>query len=59
MAFKIGDNVKQIAPVITGGISDIEYNKETGALRYFVEYTDGSGEVHARWFNEDEIEGAI
>lgn len=56
MAFKEGQKVRQIAPVIEGDISDIQYNKGTAELEYLVTYTDGAGEVQTRWFTESELQ---
>ncbi len=55
MAFKEGDVVRQVAPVIEGEVTDIKYNKATAQLEYLVTYTDAAGETQARWFDESDL----
>lgn len=55
MAFKEGQTVRQVAPVIEGTISDIQYNKGSEQLEYKVDYVDGGGEAQSRWFNEADL----
>lgn len=55
MAFKEGQAVRQVAPVIEGTISDIQYNKGSEQLEYKVDYVDGEGEAQSRWFNEADL----
>lgn len=56
MAFKEGDTVRQIAPVISGVVQDIQFNKGTSELEYLFEYTDGEGNAQSRWFTESQLE---
>jgi hypothetical protein len=55
-AFKEGDQVRLRAPVVEGGVTDIQFNKSAGELEYLVAYTDGNGESQTRWFGESELE---
>lgn len=57
-AFKEGDKVRLRAPVIEGGVTDIQFNKGAGELEYLVAYKDGNGETQTRWFGESELEVA-
>jgi hypothetical protein len=55
-AFKKGDTVKQIVPIIQGqvitlGIIDDE-------VQFLVEWTNAEGHVEQRYFKEEEIEVA-
>lgn len=58
MAFKLGNSVKVITPVITGKVIKTEYNEEAECIKHLVEFTGEDGEAHTRWYNEDELEGA-
>lgn len=55
-AFKEGDKVRLRAPVIEGGVADIQFNKGAGELEYLVNYTDGNGDTQTRWFAESDLE---
>ena len=56
MAFKEGQQVRLVQPVIEGGIEDIRFNKGTEELEYLVNYSDGEGNVQNRWFTESSLE---
>lgn len=56
MAFKEGQQVRLVAPVIQGSIEDIRFNKGTEELEYLVTYTDADGEAQTRWFTESSLE---
>ncbi len=55
-AFKEGDKVRLRAPVIEGGVADIQFNKGAGELEYLVTYSDSNGEEQTRWFVESDLE---
>ncbi len=55
MPFEIGQVVKQVVPVISGEIKDIQYDKASKSLSYLVDYT-ADGETHQRWFAEAQLE---
>ena len=52
---EIGNNVSVVAPVITGTITDTEYDKDAKSLRHLVEWQDGD-ETHMRWFTEAQLQ---
>ena len=54
LAFKKGQPVRQVAPVVTGTITDQQIIDDQ--VQYKVEYTDAAGEVNERWFKEQELE---
>lgn len=56
MAIEEGVRVRQKVPVITGVVTDVEYDKSAKSLRYLVEYGDADGETQTRWFAADELE---
>lgn len=59
MAIEEGTRVRQVAPVIEGTVTDVEYDKATKGLRYLVKYPDADGKkgaTHSRWFTEAELE---
>lgn len=57
--FKKGDNVAQIvAAPITGQVQGFSVDQETGAVQILVGWTDSDGNVHTRYFNDDEIQAA-
>lgn len=58
MPFKLNSKVKVITPIIQGKVVKTEYNEEAELLKHLVEFTDGEGETHQRWYNENELEGA-
>jgi hypothetical protein len=56
IAFKKGDVVRQVAPVIQGAVVDVAI--VDGDVQFCVEYTGADGDVHQRFFTEAEIETA-
>lgn len=56
IAHKIGDPVRQVAPVIAGTVVDVAI--VDGDVQFVVEYLDEGGETHRRYFKETEIEAA-
>lgn len=55
--FKPGAQVKLNVAPPQGEIVQLSVNQD-GDIQYLVEYTDASGDVHQRWFKEDELVGA-
>ncbi len=53
-----GDTVKLVQPVVRGLIVDTRYDKQSKGLEHLVEYKDASGDEHARWFLESQLERA-
>lgn len=53
LAFKKGDMVRQVVPVIEGEVMTLAIVDD--AVQYLVRYTDASGEVHERYFTEEEL----
>lgn len=58
MAFKLNSKVKVITPIIQGKVVKTEYNEQDECLKHLVEFVDGEGETHQRWYNENELEEA-
>lgn len=56
IAFKKGDVVRQVVPVIEGKVVDVAI--VDGDVQFCVEYTGADGEPHQRFFTEAEIEKA-
>lgn len=56
IAHKIGDDVRQVVPVIAGKVVDVAI--VDGDVQFAVEYPDADGETHTRYFKEGEIEAA-
>ena len=56
IAFKKGDQVRQVVPVIEGAVVDVAI--VDGDVQFCVEYTGADGDVHQRFFTEAEIEKA-
>jgi glycine betaine/choline ABC-type transport system substrate-binding protein len=56
IAFKKGDQVRQVVPVIEGKVVDVAI--VDGDVQFCVEYTGTDGEPHQRFFTEAEIEKA-
>lgn len=52
---EIGNEVRQVVPVIAGTIADTRYNKGTKKLEHLVVWQDGE-EEGSRWFSESELE---
>jgi hypothetical protein len=55
--FKPGAQVKLNVTTPQGEVKQLDVNQE-GDIQYLVEYTDASGDMHQRWFKEDELVGA-
>lgn len=55
--FKPGTQVKLNVAPPQGEVQQLSVSQE-GDIQYLVEYTDATGEVHQRWFKEDELTGA-
>lgn len=56
LAFKIGDAVRQVVPVISGTVKNFAI--VDGDVQFEVAYTGADSEPHARFFAEGEIEAA-
>lgn len=54
LTFKIGQQVKQVVPVIAGKVVDASIID--GEVHYLVEWTDAEGNPQSRTFSEDQIE---
>lgn len=54
-AFKKGDIVKAKIVIPQGPIVKMRMD-EDGLIEYLVEWSDGSGVVHQRWYTADQIE---
>lgn len=55
--FKPGAQVKLNATLPQGEVKQLDVNQD-GDIQYLVEYTNDAGEMHQRWFKEDELVGA-
>lgn len=55
--FKPGAQVKLNVTLPQGEVKQLDVNQD-GDIQYLVEYTDAAGDVHQRWFKEDELIGA-
>lgn len=58
MAFRKGDTVKQVVPVITGEVVSFSVDQESGQVQYLVQWQNADGEVVQRYFTDSEIEAA-
>jgi hypothetical protein len=56
MGLEIGHAARLVQPVIEGEIVDTEYDKDAKQLRHKLNWTDGAGEAHSRWFLESQLE---
>lgn len=56
-SFKIGQTVKVNAPAPQGVVQKLVVDDD-GNLQYLVEWVDGDGGVHQRWFTEEQLAGA-
>jgi len=56
-AFKKGDEVKVIAVTPEGPVQALRMD-EDGNFFYLVEWTDSSGSVQQRWFEESQLAAA-
>lgn len=55
--FQKGDKVIQIPPVlVTGEVGDFELDREKGEVSVRVDWTDEDGNIHQRFFKENEIQ---
>lgn len=54
--FKKGDEVKVVAVIPQGPVQALRMD-EDGVVSCLIEWTDVQGEVHQRWFAEDELTG--
>jgi hypothetical protein len=55
--FKKGDTVK-VASVIPQGPVESMRMDEDGNVQYLISWTDASGNVHSRWFDESALVSA-
>ena len=53
-AFKRGDTVKQVSPIIDGQVVTLAIIDDE--VQYLVSWTSTDGESHQKYFKEDEIE---
>ncbi len=53
---KKGAAVRLIQPEIAGPVLDRRINPETDEIELLVEFNDGAGETHQRWFDADKLE---
>lgn len=57
MTFKRGTAVRQKAPVLFEGVvTKFDVDQEHGHRQIEVSYTDEAGNVHSKFFNEDDLE---
>jgi PKD repeat protein len=57
--FKNGTKVRQIVSApIEGEVVAFSFDEQSGDIRYVVQWTDESGQLHQRGFDEDQIEVA-
>lgn len=54
LKFKAGDQVKVVAPVISGPV--IDQKIIDGKVQVCIAYEGTDGELHHRYFDEDELE---
>lgn len=56
MAFAKGTSVRQIMPApVEGVVTGFMMDNETGEVLHCVEWTDGEGETHSRFFKQVEL----
>lgn len=55
-SFKVGQSVKLNVAPPQGEVQKLSVDQD-GNIQYLVEWTDGSGEVHQRWFTEAQLAG--
>lgn len=53
-AFKKGDTVKLLVTVPQGPVEALRMN-EDGDVQYLISWTDASGVVQSRWFDEAQL----
>ena len=54
IAFKRGDTVKQVLPVLQGTVVESKVIEDD--ICFLVSYVGADGESHERWFKESELE---
>lgn len=55
MSIEVGKQAKVIQPVIQGEVSDARYNKDAKQMEYLLQYVDGGGDRHERWFLDSDL----
>jgi uncharacterized protein YodC (DUF2158 family) len=53
-SFKVGQEVKVVSPVPQGLVSALNVSQE-GEIQYLISWVNADGEVHERWFAEDDL----
>jgi hypothetical protein len=53
IAYKIGDTVRQVVPIIEGKVISVAIID--GDVQFEVAYDGADGEPHSRFFKEDEL----
>jgi hypothetical protein len=53
---KLGTKVGVPQPVLSGVVTDVEWDKDRNCKRVKVEYTNDEGDAHTRWFSETDLE---
>jgi hypothetical protein len=56
MAIKLGTTVQQIVTPIRGVVVSKQFDEVSDKFQFLVENTDSEGQVHSRWFDEDQLE---
>jgi hypothetical protein len=56
MAIKLGTTVQQIVTPIHGVVVKKQFDEASDKFQFLVENTDSEGQVHSRWFDEDQLE---
>jgi adenine deaminase len=56
MAIKLGTTVQQIVTPICGVVVSKQFDEVADKFQFLVENTDSEGQVHSRWFDEDQLE---
>ena len=51
-----GSAVKQVVHPISGTVTAIKFNDDTGTFEYLVTYLTTEGDSTERWFSESEVE---
>ena len=55
MSLAKGDAARVVQPVISGTVTEIKFNEDTGEKRLKLEWDHADG-VHGRWFSEGDLE---
>jgi hypothetical protein len=56
MAIKLGTAVQQIVTPIIGVVVKKQFDETSDKFQFLVETKDSEGQVHSRWFDEDQLE---